>query len=685
MTYPGGREVTYTFDALGRIQQVATAKGGGAQTVVASVVYQPFGSLKRFTFGNGQTYTRGFDQDGRIASYTLATQTIAVGYDTASRISLLSETANPTNTNIYSYDSLDRLTGAVTPGPSFGYTYDAVGNRRTKTLGSATDTYVSAGTSNRLASIIPASGPVRTYTHDAIGATTADGLNAYSYDARGRLVQSVSGVGTTGYQVNSLGQRIRKTSTLGDAVYHYDVQGRLIAETTPAGGLLREYVYLGDTPVALLVNRPETTTTPTAAAVSGSLGRPVSLTVNVSGTSPTGTVTFREGSTVLGMATVSNGTASLVLSNLSIGQHTITATYSGDANNAPSTTNIQVTIHNLAVRADFNGDGKSDILWRHTDGTNNVWHVNGAVINGGVLSIASQGLLPTVADAGWSVAGIGDFNGDGKADILWRHTDGTNYVWMIDGATINGGVLTISSQGLLPAVPDPNWAVAGIGDFNGDGKSDILWRHADGTNYVWHVDGASITGGVLAIASQGLLPGADTTWSVAGVGDYNGDGKADILWRRNDGTNYVWHVDGASINGGVLAISSQGLLPIVDNTWSVVGVGDYNGDGKADVLWRRNDGTNYIWHVDGAIINGGVLSIPSQGLLPSVTDVGWSVVGAGDYNGGGKNDVLWRHVDGTNWVWHVRGDLISGGTIPIETQGSLPSVTDPGWSVVNPR
>jgi hypothetical protein len=75
---------------------------------------------------------------------------------------------------------------------------------------------------------------------------------------------------------------------------------------------------------------------------------------------------------------------------------------------------------------------------------------------------------------------------------------------------------------------------------------------------------------MLSIVSQGLLPNVDTSWAVVGHGDYNGDGKADILWRKNDGTNYVWHVNGATISGGLLSIGSQGLLPSVDNTWTVV-------------------------------------------------------------------------------------------------------------------
>ena len=66
------------------------------------------------------------------------------------------------------------------------------------------------------------------------------------------LIQVGSVVGTTNYQVNSLGQRIRKSGPLGDTVYHYDAQGRLIAESSVSGTLRKEYIYLGDIPVAVI-------------------------------------------------------------------------------------------------------------------------------------------------------------------------------------------------------------------------------------------------------------------------------------------------------------------------------------------------------------------------------------------------------------------------------------------------
>jgi YD repeat-containing protein len=253
LTYPSGRMVNYSFDPVGRVSAMTTTKSGGQpQTLVSGVAYHPFGGVKSYIFGNGQVYSRSIDHDGRIASYTLGTQSFVIGYDEASRIRVISETGNPTNTNAYDYDSLDRLTSAVVPGTTYSYDYDAVGNRLTRLAGSSVHTYAYSPTSNRIDSITQSSGPIRNFVFDPNGSTTADGVNTYGYDARGRMVQAASAIGITDYQVNALGQRIRKTNSLGDTVFHYDTQGRLIAETEAGGALKREFIYLGDIPVGVV-------------------------------------------------------------------------------------------------------------------------------------------------------------------------------------------------------------------------------------------------------------------------------------------------------------------------------------------------------------------------------------------------------------------------------------------------
>jgi YD repeat-containing protein len=253
VTYPSGRQVAYTLDTMGRIFQVTTTPPGGAeQPVAADVAYQPFGGVKGYALGNGRQVVRGHDQDGRIASYTLGAQTFAIGYDAASRVSFISDAANPANANTYGYDALDRLTSAAIPNNQYAYVYDAVGNRTTKTVGSSTDTYAYDAASNRIAGITSQAGATRFFAFDPNGSTTDDGVNQYVYDARGRMVQSIGALGTTSYQVNALGQRVRKTISTDDRIFHYDTKGRLIAESDPGGGIKREYIYLGDIPVAVV-------------------------------------------------------------------------------------------------------------------------------------------------------------------------------------------------------------------------------------------------------------------------------------------------------------------------------------------------------------------------------------------------------------------------------------------------
>ena len=199
------------------------------------------------------------------------------------------------------------------------------------------------------------------------------------------------------------------------------------------------------------------------------------------------------------------------------------------------------------TRADFNGDGKADLLWRHAlSGEMYVWLMNGA-------AIAASGSPFTVPDLNWKIVGVGDFDGDGKADLFWRRDgSGDTYVWFMNG-------LAIASSTPSFAVADPNWKVEGVGDFNGDGKADVLWRHAlSGEVYVWLMNGAAIA----ASGSLGTVP--DLNWKIVGVGASDGDGKVDVLWRhRATGQNHVWLMNGLTLS------SSGSLTTVPDLDWSV--------------------------------------------------------------------------------------------------------------------
>ena len=147
----------------------------------------------------------------------------------------------------------------------------------------------------------------------------------------------------------------------------------------------------------------------------------------------------------------------------------------------------------LTATHDFNGDGKSDILWRNTSGNVAAWLMNG----GTVSQSAALGTVPS----SFSIIGQHDFNGDGKADVLWRDTSGNISMWFMNGAA----VASAAAVGNLTS----NWTLYGTGDLNGDGKGDLLWRDSNtGTVAVWFMNGATVA----STAIFGALP---SNWTIA--------------------------------------------------------------------------------------------------------------------------------------------------------------------------
>jgi RHS repeat-associated protein len=156
----------------------------------------------------------------------------------------------PAQSVTYGYDNLDRLTSAVMPTTSHSFAYDFNGNRTSKIVGASTQTYAYPATSNKLSSIT--GGGTQTFTHDADGAVTGDGSNTFTYDTRGRMIGATTTSGAVTYQLNALGQRYAKPLSGATTVYLYDQSGKLIAETADAGQTYTQYVWLADTPVAVI-------------------------------------------------------------------------------------------------------------------------------------------------------------------------------------------------------------------------------------------------------------------------------------------------------------------------------------------------------------------------------------------------------------------------------------------------
>jgi len=315
----------------------------------------------------------------------------------------------------------------------------------------------------------------------------------------------------------------------------------------------------------------------------------------------TGTVTFSEGSQLVGTVTLAGGQAALSIRLATTGMHTITAAYSGDSHflGAQTTANVTVNYVPNTLYRGFDGNQKPDILWRNTaNGNNSVWFMNGTTLAGGAE-------LQPVPDVNWQLAGAADFNGDGATDLLWRRPmTGQNAVWLMNGTARIGAAD-------LPAVSDPNWNIEATGDFNGDDVIDIVWHnHATGWVVIWTMNGTSLVSG--AEVSYAV----DLNWHVAGAADFDLDGQNDLLWRHaTNGMNVIWRMNGGTLLGGVQ------LPGVADNDWTIGAVGDYTGDGKADIVWRnRRNGMNVIWKMNGTILVTGI-------EIDIIADLNWTMAG----------------------------------------------------------
>jgi hypothetical protein len=295
----------------------------------------------------------------------------------------------------------------------------------------------------------------------------------------------------------------------------------------------------------------------------------------------------------------------------------------------------QFNVHAAApTPSDFNGDARSDLLLLNdTTGGLYVCEMNGAAMGENALSFT------IAATSGWHYQGLGDFDGDHKSDVLLlNYTSAGVYV-----CEMNGTRLGTNAQAFLIDSPS-GWHFQDLGDFNGDGKSDVLLMNSI-TNgiYVCEMNGTEL-------ATNGLsfnVAAADG-WHYQGLGDFNGDGKSDVLL-LNSITNgvYVCEMNGTELAGNGLSLNVDAA-----GGWHFQGLADFNGDGKSDLL-LLNDLTHgvYVCEMDGS-------QMAANGLAGTLAS-GWHFADTGDFNGDGKADLLLLN-DSTRgvMVWQMDGTQV---------------------------
>ena len=324
----------------------------------------------------------------------------------------------------------------------------------------------------------------------------------------------------------------------------------------------------------------------------------------------------------------------------------------GNANLASTSTDNSVTY--APSSGDFNGNSLSDVLLHNqTTGEVGAWLVNaGSTPNGW----KSMGAAPAST---WQVVGVGDFDGNGLADVL-LHNQSTGEVgaWLLQpGGAPNGW----KSMGAAPASA---WKVVGVGDFDGNGLADVLLHNqSSGEVGAWLLQSGGAPNGW---KTMGAAPAS--TWTVVGVGDFDGNELSDVLLHnQTSGEVGAWLLQGGGAANGW---KTMGAAPA--KTWKVAGVGDFDGNGLSDVLLHnQSSGEVGAWLLQsGGAANGW----KTMGGAPATM---WKVVGVGDYDGNGLSDVLLHNqTSGDVGAWLLQPAGVPNGW---RSMGNAPATT---WKVV---
>jgi hypothetical protein len=241
---------------------------------------------------------------------------------------------------------------------------------------------------------------------------------------------------------------------------------------------------------------------------------------------------------------------------------------------------------------------------------------------------------------------VGDFNGDGKQDLIVTGTtyDGTDWY---PAVVLSNGDGTFRESASLGDTYYPTYPA--VGDFNGDGKLDIALPSFD------YYQGDPITKVYLGKGDGTFATPATYTspqyWvASAAVADLNGDGKLDII---TDGIQVLLNNgDGTFTNDASVNVSGS-------NVTGGVAVGDFNGDGKLDFAAGASPlqlpGSSYVFLNDG------------DGNFQTVTVEGAQILGAADFNGDGKLDLLTRAGIYVQTPASLLPTSVSFGDIPVNT------------------
>jgi hypothetical protein len=285
---------------------------------------------------------------------------------------------------------------------------------------------------------------------------------------------------------------------------------------------------------------------------------------------------------------------------------------------------------------DFNGDGNRDVLGVHSSGQ--LW----VGVSNGTSTITAQlwGTLPTSAVSDINTVKVGDFNHDGRADVaVFSNTQG----WFV--ALSTGTAFTVSNWSTQWAgnVGTSQWLSYQVGDFNGDGNADIATFHSSGE---WWVGISNGTNHFTPVRFASGL--ASANYLTFQVGDFNGDGKTDVaMFRNREGTAPATWFVGLSNGTNAFAVTAWATnwgASVPGSSWLNFAAGDFNNDGFTDVAALHSSGEIWVGTSNGT----SALTTTRWAAGQSVT--GLRSFATGDFNADGAQDLLITYSSGAERV-----------------------------------
>ncbi|HEV2426018.1 MAG TPA: FG-GAP-like repeat-containing protein [Terriglobia bacterium] len=277
-------------------------------------------------------------------------------------------------------------------------------------------------------------------------------------------------------------------------------------------------------------------------------------------------------------------------------------------------TNIGDPRPNGLITGDFDGDGKADLIVLATY----IANCPATYLSNGDGTFRSVTAYPGTIDGGIT----GDFNNDGKLDLL---VTGTLTTCELGGSTGGPAILPGNGDGTFGAAVTSPYGL--VGDFNGDGKLDIAYAGGGGTLLVLG-NGDFTFGDALTISS---------TLGPVLIGDFNGDGKLDLILESSAGTCYTALGNGDGTFGSPIMLNATGVPTVI---------GDFNGDGRLDLaVFSTGAVTILLGNGDGTFQPG--ISTAVSGSLVGVDDFNRDGISDLSMISSGAFEVLYGNGDGT--------------------------------------